>query len=101
MKTCTSCDTEKPASAFKNRTGDSHGRPYKTCRECRDKQRIRQAERRKPHASRVLGRNKVAPKDTCADCGTGLTPNRTVVLDGCSLCYGCRGARFGITKETR
>lgn len=90
MKTCSGCDTARPNAWFAR----SSGEPYKSCKQCRKKNRERAANRR----GVALGLNKTAQATECADCGRALTPNRTVRLGGECIFYGCQRKRFGVER---
>ena len=97
MKTleCTSCRRHKPAGVF---LASPSGKTLKTCPACR-------ARRNRNRKNRTVGTPRTAPKPfrvvavmepKCHDCSRALTRNRTVVLEGKSLCPTCHAKRFGV-----
>lgn len=90
---CSSCCCTLPTEQFYDPAKSGKGCGYKTCRKCRARQKDRQ---RAINSNKgvALGRYVGKPASSCADCERELTPNRTILLDGESLCLACRRLRF-------
>jgi hypothetical protein len=95
-QTCRTCGEEKPLTDYYPSKQHSNGVDSR-CKDCSKSgasSSIRSGGAKIARAPGEHPRARFEDEAACADCDTPLTRNRRVLLDGQTLCYACRRARF-------